>query len=135
MRQSKQSLRFIASLALLGLVASLLHAHTEPAPAPEIGRESAAPLAEHLLASSPQTQGASISQDDAHHEHSSHHAIDVEACLACRSHHEDDELFAENAAPIEFTLGTESSFFRESQHHHANRLRATGPRAPPALIG
>lgn len=135
MRHSKQSLRFIASLALFGLIASLLHAHPESTDESEAGRPLTETLAGQPLASAPQTPGTSVSPDDAHHEHSSRDIMEIEICLICRSHHDEDELLAKQALPVEFALDPTSGFSCLTQRTHATQTSSTGPRAPPAMIG
>ena len=132
MRHSKLSLRFIASLALFGLIASLLHAHTESDTDSEqnLGRASS-----HGFVSATGTSSPSVSRDDAHHEHSSRHAIDLEVCLACRSHHEDEDLAASGLAHVVFTIATTNDYFFEDPCVNEPRTNTTSPRAPPLSAG
>ena len=132
MRHSKLSLRLIASLALFGLIASLLHAHTESHTDSEQNLERGS---SHDFVSATGTPSPSVSRDDAHHEHSSRHAIDLEVCLACRSHHEDEQLAASGVAQIIFTIATTSECTRQDPCISHLQTNTTGPRAPPASIG
>ena len=117
--------RLIALLGVAGLFASwshsLAHDHTLGNTAgDEPGRAVAC------------GDGFQVSSDDSHHEHSSRTALEIEACLACRSGSQDDadcglttrlasDLGLEGGLP---TARTES-WQRVPRHAHS-------PRAPPA---
>jgi len=117
------------------MIASMLHAHPESTDESEAGRPLTETLAEHPLTSAPQVLGTSVSPDDAHHEHSSRHTMEIEICLICRSHHDEDELLAKKALLVDFELDPRSGFSRLTQRTHATQTSSTGPRAPPAMIG
>lgn len=88
-----------ALLSLIALACALLHSHG-PSHAQQHADEVAGPASDAWLASG-SPGDASLSSDDAHHEHSSHSLFRAEACLACRSHGDDEGL---PAAPPQIWL-------------------------------
>jgi len=117
------------------MIASILHAHPESTDESEAGRPLTETLADHPLALAPQTPDTSISPDDAHHEHSLRHAIEIKICMICRSQYDEDKFLARKALLVESALDPTSGFYRLTQRTRATQTSSTGPRAPPAMIG
>lgn len=73
-----------------------------------------------------------VSSDDSHHEHSARKALEVEACLVCRSDSPDDadRLPAARLAIDSPAAGRALTARTESWQRFARRVHS--PRAPPA---
>ena len=106
------------------------HAASDPTRANPQGQES--PGSDSATRSRAGDDDFRLSSDDSHHQHSSRQAIEIEACLACRSGSHDD---ADRAAAARLVLSIRvegrlptprtESWQRVPRHAHS-------PRAPPA---